>query len=252
VAMITTDERLDAVTKSLGDLATVVRDMAVHVYKGDEAYGEEEEYEAPIEEAPAEDEIAMNDPMAEAPMESPMEPGLGMEEEVDKMPEEEGMPEGEEMLPDPVADEEMASHGGMYRSRKAKVAKRKAVAKGYNNAARQKRDEEDAPFDEQQSSIKGNEASPAGRMDGGREDETFNASFMQVTKELKTIREALGSAGITVARSVVPPVGTVSKGRNAEPVMTRDLEAEVKTRSWKELNKLREDVGDLPRNAFGG
>ena len=159
------------------------------------------------------------------------------------------------MIDDPLADP-MAEEMDPLKQRRPMGMARKAKAqpsrnKGYNNVAVQTADEEDAPFGEQQDSLEGNDPSPAGNMDGDREDETFNVSFATVVNEVRGMKAALAANGITV-KSVTPGVNGFRKGRDQGDVLVRDVEIMAKTRSWKELNALREQVGDLPRHMING
>ena len=208
------DERLDIISKSVTDLANVVLDVVNRVYKEGDMYGEKEEYEF-TEEGP------VGDPL---------------DDETMKM-------EGEEELEDEIMEDEIE----MGRHKKSKDTK-----KGYANTARVKADEEDAPFGEQQDSIKGNEASPAGEIGGAREDETFNAKFSRVLSDI----EDLKSSKFSRANAVVPSIGNLQKGRESGTdtgnVMTRDIQEKAKDLSYKQLNEFRMQNGLLPRNIFGG
>ena len=245
MAEMTTQEQVNILTKSVGDLATVVRDVAAHVYRKEGMYGEEEEYEDMTfpeeggmmggEEEVLDEEVAM---MGDNHMrmedkdndEDPTMDGSGMM----KMDEDED-------------DEDMEK--GMHKSKK--VAKKK-TKKGYAATAEIKADEEDSSFgDPPDSNIKGNEVSPAGEMGGDRGDETFNMKFTQdVIKELKGMKKALADSGIVVAKSIVPNPGSTTKGRTTGGKVTPDMEMEIKKRSWKQINGLREQVGDLPKYLF--
>ena len=226
----TVEDRLDTITKSLGDLATVVRDMAVHVYK--EGQWGEEEYES-MEKMP------------------PMD-----------VQEEEEMFEEEISLADESPDEDDSddSSDSMDKSKTVKRASRltktgRKIGKGFADRSLKTADEEDSPFDEQQNDVKGNEPQPAGAMGGDRTDETFNANFAAIMDEVNSLKKTIEDSGLTVTRAVTPPPGTIRKGRESTSedtsgIVTRDVESEVKKRSWREINSLREEVGDLPRHAF--
>ena len=209
------DERLDIISKSVTDLANVVLDVVNRVYKEGHEYGEEEEYEF-NEVEKTEDLDGIHDPL---------------KEDTEKMtPEEDVL--AEEILEDEV---EM--------SRK----------KGFNNTARKRANEEDAPFGEQQDSIKGNEPSPAGEIGGSREDETFNAKFSCALKDI----EDLKSAKFAKAGAIVPGIGNVRKGREAGSdstgrMNTVELQKAAKDMTYKQLNEFRMQQGLLPRNLFGG
>ena len=263
-----TDERLDLITKSLGDLAVVVRDLAADFYKdmGEQPmWGEEEEYNA--EEEYNEEEEALMDkggmykddgrpmPMPEEGMGDPMSPSPLEEDEFGMddggmRPEDQRLPEEEEELP-----------LDMMRSRrtaKAKVAgkpvQKRRTNKGYAGVAQVRSDEEDSPFGEQQDNLEGNEPSPSGEMSGDRSDETFNMNFMRdLRKQVVSLRKEL-RGNMKVAKSTTPAPGRISKGRDAadanDGFMTREIQTEVKGRTYAEINALREQVGDLPRNAF--
>lgn len=227
----TMEERMDTMMESVGNLASVVLTLAKRektlrkqVFKED--MEDEEEYEV----------------MDKMPMEEE-EDEMGMMKEHEE-------PDGDEgYMPEDEMDMKMS---------KTKVAKRKAVKrearKGFANTASKGVDEEDGPFDEQQNNIKGNEPSPAGRMEGGREDETFNVSFTKVMNDVAAMRKAMEASGIQVAKSIVPHAGSTDKGRGrgAEgEVMTRQMQEDFKKLPYKAINEYRMQVGDLNRNFFG-
>lgn len=214
-------QQLQVMAKGLGELATVVRDIAAYVYKNDmKEYGEEEEYET-VEKGHG---AMMGEEEEEFPMTGKMP---AMEEE--EMPLDEEMPEDLELM------------GGR---------KGKHMDKGYADAAMETADEEDSPFDEQQSSIQGNKPSPAGAQMGSREDETFNMQFSAVMRELRGLRKDLEASGVAVTKAVVPGVGGDQRGRTvsrggAETVTEEDLHKQVKALDWKQINRMRLEVGDL-------
>ena len=240
--MPTTQEQVSLLTKSVGDLAEVVRDMARHVYKDGGMYAEEEDYEAVN---PMGGDPAMGGGGA-APGMDPAMPDPAMADPA--MADPAAMPPTE----DPMMEEEMAMGAPpMRRSQTFKQARggAKQLRRGYNDVAAETANEEDSPFDEQQDSIEGNEPSPAGEMAGEREDETFNANFM--VKRLNNIEKTLVDNGMLV-KAMVPGVPIGTRGRNDQAqTMGRDLEIQVKSRSFKELNELRTQMGDLPRTLFG-
>ena len=195
------------------------------------------------------------------------------EESIDKMPEDEVLEEEvfEEETPvegiepeDEYVEEEdvemMGDHKRDWSKQKKSVKKakgvKKGVKKGYAGRAKPTADEEDAPFGEQQDNVEGNEESPAGEMGGDREDETFNMKFSALKDEIKALRKALTDSGITVAKAVVPHPGAVTRKRalagEGEGVITRDTQEQVKKRSFRDINRLREDMGDLPRHGISG
>ena len=250
-----TEEQMAIISKGLGDLAEVVRDMARHIYKNGEMYEGEEDYEM------AGDPMAQvgGDPQMGMEEDPTMQMGLGMNTEPE-MGAESGMPSPaspplppsngmeEEMFPDEMP--EPISQMGVNPMQRSRPARARSVVKGYNNAAMPTASEEDSPFGEQQDSIEGNQGSPAGNMVGDREDETFNVSFQSMLNEVRGIRAALQANGITV-KGPVPGLGKIQKGREGNPVIDRDFQVIAKSRTYQELNSLREQVGDLPRHFFG-
>lgn len=270
----TVEQRLDLITKSMSDLAGVVRDLAYREYhKNDvEDYGDEEEYEDPIEmrrmrkeehEEPDGDEmppIEMSRMRKEHPGDEDVEEDtIELEDDgalEDVMPGEGDLEMGDE------EDEDLYPTGDLEMMRKEAIAKRKAynkrrVAKGFSNVAQRTANEEDSPFGEQQDDLAGNAASPAGEQGGGREDETFNAKFARdILKSLRPMirKEVAAATGrkVTKARAITPPMGAIRKGREQsnEGVVTRDVEEQVKSRSFREINQLREQMGDLPKNGI--
>ena len=318
MATMTTDERLDTMSKSLGDLAGVVRDLAVHVYskEQDDMYDESDEFfddediemssHVEVEEADtgtAEDlldtvemedfddeELDFNEDDFEEDIDIEMSrknrvaKGEDFDEEVDIDVYDDDM-ELEDEFDDVVEDdfveddfeEDIDIEMSKKRSkalaiRKAKIKKARAkkakmqkaalrkksrMSKGYANRALRTADEEDAPFDEQQDDVVGNEPSPAGRMGGTREDETFNVNFSKLIGEVRGLRRDIRKGKLSKARGPVPAPGTIRKGRTVQTAtdngmrITRDMESQIKSRSFRELNQLREEMGLLNRNAFG-
>ncbi len=58
--------------------------------------------------------------------------------------------------------------------------------------------------------------------------------------------------GQVVATADIPAGGTnLRKEAGAgNQIVTREMQEEAKKRSWKELNRFRMDIGDLPRTLF--
>ncbi len=151
---------------------------------------------------------------------------------------------------------------------KHKKSKSRSTRKGYDDAAEDRKDEEDASFGETpDSDSKGNEAldpedapkSPP--FSGDREDETFNVNAM--VKSMTELTEAINKMGATtesddgsqtLVKSMVPEGTARGNGRDAGEgeLVTRDMQKEAIGRTYKDLNRLREEVGDLPRNGFLG
>ena len=138
--------------------------------------------------------------------------------------------------------------------------KSRATRKGYDDSAEVASDEEDAKFgDPAQGDVPANEPSPAGEgagdapFTGNREDETFNVHAMQ--KAIADLQKAVGgSPAQTIVNSKVPASGQVNKGRQpgAGEIVTREMQEAAKGRSYKELNRLREEIGDLPKHGIAG
>lgn len=64
------------------------------------------------------------------------------------------------------------------------------------------------------------------------------------------VRESLGAAGLTAIHKADGPMidGPSSKiDKSAEPVDLSDLFVQMKDRSFKQINSIREEIGDLPR-----
>ena len=263
------ESQINGISKTMGDLAEVVRDLVTHVYQKDGMYAEEEEYEVagdPNGMMPGEDPMMERGGMDAGmpPTDPMMDPGMGAgmpgEEMPGMMPEE--MPEEMEMEVGAGGGGGLAGGGSMqcsmghYHKNYAKgslaAQRRKSSAlanqrrKGYNNTALQTTNEEDAPFDEQQDSIDGNQPSPAGKMTGERDDETFNMNFQSLSQDLAELKQIM--SGGQTAKAVVPGLGKISKGRDGNVVTDRNFQEVIKTRSFREINALREQVGDLPRN----
>ena len=170
-----------------------------------------------------------------------------------------GMPGAEANLPmedDLEQDDEAAMKAGFSAGYSAAYKAFTQRRKGYNSAARKRADEHDAPFGEKDSDLKGAEPSPAGRMEGDREDETFGK--VSVQKLAAVVKAAVGEelaarglAGTVVAKSVVPANTGNGAGATATPGgLTREMQAAVKDHPgrFRAINNLREQVGDLPRN----
>lgn len=213
--------------KDLGELANHVMTIAKAVYSKEGMAFEDEEDIADI--APVEDKGMYADKAGEYG-EDPMDDNMMPYDEEDE-------------------DAYMERARNMYRMRK-----------GYAGTAQSASDEEDAKFDEKDSDIKGNEASPAGEQGGNREDESFGpggmayksikADISKLTNTVNKLAQAVG--GEVVASSVVPGVTDRNKVDKAQPTLTREMQEQAKQRSFRDLNRLREEVGDLPRNLIGG
>ena len=171
----------EVLQKELRQLAGHVQVLAKAVLDKD-VFDEEEEYdgmgngmrhEDPMAAIPGEEEqlsrmgkhgnymkedpaMGMEDPMGMPP--EPPGMGGGMEDPM-------GMPGEEEM---PYDEDEMAM--AYYKAAKMTKALR---SKGFGHAAQAKTDEHDAPFGDKDSTLEGNEKSPAGDQGGDREDESF-------------------------------------------------------------------------------
>ncbi len=178
------------------------------------------------------------------PMADPMAPEMGMEDEM------------------PYDEDEMA----MAYYKAAKMTKSR-MRKGFRNAAQVKSDEHDAPFGDKDSSVEGNEPQPAGDQGGTPEDETFGpggtahrayaqGTYKALAKQVATLTkqlEALSSEGQVIAKAVVPAVtANGSREQEGQVILTRDMQEQAKKQSYKQLNALREEVGDLPRHGLIG
>lgn len=130
----------------------------------------------------------------------------------------------------------------------------KALDKGYNNASKDRKDEEDSSFGESPGSdVKGNEPhDPAEEVngkvfDGDTEDETFNVSAMKLQLEgaLDTVNKMAGRQ--TIVKALIPGSGDANKGREPQmgDILTRDMEVATKKASYKDINRLRIQTGDL-------
>ena len=246
----TVEQQLVIISKSVGDLAEVVRDMARHVYNHDESmYSEEEDYQVAGMPEGMEQNMGGGVPMAE---DAGGIPGSMPGEMPDNMAQ--GMHMGEEedpaLMEDPMMEDPAVAQMGRPHSMSRGG---RSLNRGYAGVAVATADEEDSPFDEQQDNLEGNEVSPAGEMGGDRADETFNANFSSpqykaMMQKLNRLEGAMTASGILV-KGVVPGVG-LNKSRNQGPVMIRDVEEAAKSRSFRELNALREQAGDLPRMLF--
>ena len=147
----------------------------------------------------------------------------------------------------------------MYMARMLKGFKAK---KGFADAAEEASSEEDSKWDEKDAKIEGNEPSPAGDQAGTEEDETFGPGGMSYSAMLKSIgdiskvvegiAQKVNGEQVVLSKGIVPGSGPDNRygAQNQGGVVTREMQVEAKSRSWKDLNRLRMDVGDLPRNVF--
>ena len=163
--------------------------------------------------------------------------------------------DGEGMMPYDDESEDMY----MARMRKGFRAK-----KGFADAAEEASSEEDSKWDEKDSKIDGNEAQPAGDQTGNEDDETFGPGGMAYSAMLKQIADIgkvvngiaqkAGAEQIVLAKGIVPGQGAVDPrggpGQGGGVTVTREMQEQAKGRSYRDLNRLREEVGDLPRNIF--
>ncbi len=191
-----------------------------------------------------------------APVEDPIDKGMYKNEG-------EGYEDnGDDMMPYDNEDEDA------YMMRAMK--KFKAVRKGFADTGTVASNEEDAKFDEKDSNVEGNEASPAGDQGGEREDETFgpggmsygasgSAGTKSVASDLKALNgmvtklAGVVGKGKVIAKSNVPGVSKGAGARNGNlenGSVTREMQEAAKGRSFKELNALRTQVGDLPAQLF--
>lgn len=233
-----------AIVQSVGDLATITKNMAEHVYSEEE-----------------EDQMALGDPLMGNPTDDPMIDdkmgGMHHKQEEEEYP----------MLEDvPANGDPMMDKGGMYRKNEHMGEEEELLdeelqmadpsqgnfQRGYAGTAKTRSSEEDSPFGDTDSTVAGNEPQPAGDMGGDREDETFNAKFMAVQADLRDLRGRYNQ--MQRAKAISPPVGDMRKsqrigGGGSPQGVTRQMQVEAKSRSWAELNQLRTATGDLP--SFG-
>lgn len=122
--------------------------------------------------------------------------------------------------------------------------------KGFADSAKDASDEEDAPFDERQSNIEGNEPQPSGDMGGDRGDETFGKMLTVMGEVRDLLKDAKGETKIDKSVSPeIPGAGSRAEAsRKEEGGQTPnkiELEKQLKDRSWKEINRFRIEVGEL-------
>ncbi len=190
----------------------------------------------------------------EDPMMPPQEDPMGVP------PDPMGMPGEEEM---PYDEDEMA----MAYMKSARMIKSMRARKGFAHEAEAKTDEHDAPFGDKDSTLDGNENSPAGDQGGEREDESFgpggnslraNANGVyKMRKEIARLTKQvqdMASDGQVISKAIVParPAGPAEQAQEGQVQLTRDMQEQVKGRSYREINKFRESVGDLPKHGIIG
>ncbi len=138
---------------------------------------------------------------------------------------------------------------------KAKKSKR---SKGFADSAEDAKDEEDNKFgDAPDSDVDGNEPmDPKVKTfdDAGREDETLGKMVKQIADLSAMVEKMSGSGAQTIVKSMVPGGGERHDGREGGDgmVVTREMQEQAKGRTYQELNRLRENLGDLPRHGFLG
>ena len=249
---------LESLSRDVADLASVTRDLAQAVYKQGETL------EGPRTHSDEEDE-ATQYPVAGGP-EATMTETRKNTPPMGKMPSLHEEPDGDELMPYAMDDEDeelMTSYKAFVREH-GRAGLRK-VLKGYADVAQDRATEEDTPFGEKDADLDGNEPQSAGDQGGQRDDETFGVgglaprdlSGVDATKmiaklqaRIQKLERANEPAGLAVAaRAQVPGTGsTATAGRGGSQVtLTRDLQAKAKGLSYRQINKMREDVGDLPR-----
>lgn len=286
---LTNEQWKASMAKNMGDLASVVRDMAMHVYSkhdpemGGENDGMGEDYDTVnfFDESdlmPEDGGMGMDDPMMGGEEEE-MDPmamsshGMAMGGMEDPMMGDAGMGGdpmmGDPGMEDPMMEDDLQMMGGMHKggtmdaddlmnqidkmNAQLRIAKRNLtrIQKGYNDVSMERSDEEDSPFDEQQDSLDGNEPSPAGEQGGDREDETFNMQFQSLQKEISKLKGQLNKKNIAKTQVIIPGQANINKSDSGKSkVIDRDLETEIKKRSYREINALREDLGMLPKHAL--
>ena len=246
----------------VGDLANIVKNIAEHVYAEDdegddmelsnhEDMDAEEEVDIELADADMEMEDDTDDLMLEDVEEDvevdefPVEAGMNR---MRRMDEESDVIEGDDMekggMRRAMDDEEVmdvAMKGGMKKSRRRKVHK------GYANTSRRRSSEEDSPFGEQQSDMRGLAPVDDWGVGGERDEETFNMKFARMNKQVTQLQKELSA--VRKAKAITPPIGDVQKSRRiggGGGVITREVQEQVKSRSWAELNHLRTMSGDLP------
>ncbi len=143
-----------------------------------------------------------------------------------------------------------------YEGDDMKAKKNKQRNKGFADSAEDAKDEEDAKFgDPAQSDVDGNEPmDPKVKTfdDAGREDETLGKMVKQIADLSAMVEKMSGSGAQTIVKSMVPGAGDRHDGREvgSDMVVTRQMQEDAKGRTYQELNRLREAVGDIPRHGF--
>ncbi len=140
-----------------------------------------------------------------------------------------------------------------------KRAYRRGLVKGYADAAQENADEHDAPFGEKDTDLGGgNEATnqAAGEQGGDSDDETFGpggVAFRAMKKEMADLKAILSriDGGQVIAKADAPAIGRIAKGQVRDdgqtPTVTRDMQEQAKNLSYRDLNRIREDMGDIPQ-----
>ncbi len=244
--------------KDIREIAGFVQTLAKAVLTKDE--GDYDEMEPADEYGENKIEAGMGAGMDDEPYDDPLEKhgdmGGGMGDGPNDYDDMNGEPV--DLMPE---EDEFNDFQAAYKAIKAmdkqKVKKNRAQKKGYAGVSQTKRDEHDAPFGDKDSDLKGNESQPAGSQGGEREDETFGPggmAYRKMRKDLNTAMTAVKelSGGVTVAKAITPGVPSQTDGEVTSPGhFTRDMQMQVKGMSFRQICKMREDVGDLPSHLIG-
>lgn len=231
---------LESLSKDVRELAGYMGVIAKEVLKKDGDY---------------DDEYPEMDKM---PVEGPEGASEDEEDYVDTVPIEDALPTGDGMEEDDEYDEDemmMARKATKAKVKRSKAKTRRQTQKGYAGEADVNTDEHDSPFGEKDADLDGNEDSPAGEQGGDSEDETFGPGGMAYSKailsELKKLTRQMSGQdeGQVISKASVPS-GSGRQRNQPEGIITREQQEEAKKRSFRDLNRLREQTGDLQRNLF--
>jgi hypothetical protein len=179
---------------------------------------------------------------------------MGKDEGMDGMPMDDDVPMDDDMMSYDEEDDDFMMAMKLLRAVRG-------TKKGYAAAAKVKADEEDSPFGDKDSTVSGNETQPAGDQGGDREEETFGPGGMAYRAMLKgfnvspeqadAIVKARGGdhdPGQEIAKALIPEGSQDPRaGKEGVGVLTREMQEAVKVRSFRDINRLRMDIGDLPR-----
>lgn len=248
------DERIDRMEKSVGLLAKSVRSLAKGMYSADE-FGEEDPM---MSEDPLGGYDENEDPMAVDGIDGADEDELELSEDFlgDFDPyggtEDHGEPDGEEdTYQDEPEDIPGVSHEGDLTKGRVNRAR---TNKGRINRSRLSKDDASGNFGEKDDDIPGNRRlvpddknKDAGEylIQGGPSDGQ-GVNKAQIDRMVdQRVRSALVKAGV-IRKSDGPAPGANTKLEKSASVDHNQLFEDLKKRSWKEINQLRIELGDLP------